>query len=167
MCAFDGASARVCEWKVVWCNGTTCGLGSSWWLQSTRLDAQRPVQQRATISVIARTVCIYIFRCVWQCLRVCECVSLSSVTYWERQLESGVSLSDVGFWCFPNQRSGTSSDEDVMSSSGFISHSNCGTAPHATLLSLSFCQCLYFRLSCLRTVSVSLSLSLPRCTVGE
>lgn len=49
-----------------------------------------------------------------------------------------------------------------MSSSGFLSHSNCGPTFHTTLLLLSFCLCLYFRLF----VSVSVQyLSLSRCAL--
>ncbi len=56
---------------------------------------------------------------VYVCACVCDFayVSFFCLTYWETELESGVSPRDVGFWCFPDQRSGTSTDEDVMSSS--------------------------------------------------
>lgn len=62
---------------------------------------------------------------------ICACVTLQ-VKKWE--LESSVSPCDVGFWCFPNQGSGTSSDEDVMSQSGFLSYSSRG---------LLFCHFLF------------------------
>lgn len=52
---------------------------------------------------------------------------------------------DVSFWCFPNQRSGTISDEDVMSSSGSLFHANCGHTSRAALLMLY--PCLHFHLS--------------------
>lgn len=104
---------------------------------------------------------VYTFMCVSVCVRVSLCVRLIEK---ELELESGVSPRDVGFWCFPNQRSGTSSDEDVMSSSGFLSHSNSGPTSHATLLSLSFCLRLYFRLSlCLSLYSICLSVHLSVC----
>lgn len=41
----------------------------------------------------------------------------------EWELERDASPRDACLWCFPNQGSGTSSDEDVMSLSGFLSKS--------------------------------------------
>lgn len=76
---------------------------------------------------------------------ICACVTLQ-VKKWE--LESSVSPRDVGFWCFPNQGSGTSSDEDVMSQSGFLSYSSRGLPSHAALLSFSFCLCRIFPSLC-------------------
>lgn len=60
-------------------------------------------------------------------------------------MESVVSPRDVGFWCFPNQRSGTIGDEDVMSPSGSLFHTNCGHTSRAMLLMLY--SCLHFHLS--------------------
>lgn len=59
-----------------------------------------------------------------------------------------------------------------MSSSSFLSHSNCGPTSHASLLLLSFYLCLYFHLSLsLSLYSICLSMHLScfasRCTVGE
>lgn len=61
---------------------------------------------------ICTSHCMCTHVCLCLCVWVWLCVWLSEK---EWELESGASPRDVGFWCFPNQRSGTSSDEDVMS----------------------------------------------------
>lgn len=107
----------------------------------------------------------------------CEFVWLTEKAW---DLESSVSPRDVGFWCFPNQRSGTSSDEDVMSSSGFFFLTRTAAPRLTTLLLFSLCRCLCFRLSlylslyniCLAAHfvlfrSLSLSLAFPLVTLSE
>lgn len=94
-------------------------------------------------------------------LWVCVCVIVCAwITENEWGLESGVSTCDVGFWCFPNQRDGTRSDGDVMSSSGFsFSHK---LRPHASRSSFITFFLSMFRVLvdlhrvCLCTISVSL-----------
>lgn len=109
------------------------------------------VTEDCFISVIEHTVSVG-YNCV--CVRVLY----FCVNYWGRELESVVSPRDVGFWCFPNQRSGTISDEDVMSSSGSLFHANCGHMSCAMLLMLY--SCLHFHLCFSVYLSVFFSLCL-------
>lgn len=128
------------------------------------MNAQNPVLRKSTIYVYVHVLAHNVYRCMCVCVSMWTCHYVCDLVRKEFGLESGVSPRDVGFWCFPNQRSGTSSDEDVMSSSGFLFHCNSGPTSHASLLSLSFCLRLYFRLSlCLSLYSICLSVYLSVC----
>lgn len=168
-CALACATERlpVCEWKVVWCHGTTCGRGNSCWLQlshgcthfsltvgkCTYRDGDRPHVDVTFISLFVR---LFTLVCsVW-------------LTEEERHLESGVSPRDVSLWCFPTQRSGTDSDEDMMSSSSFLFQ--CSHTSAATFLLLQFrpffLSCVFFRVFLCACFPPSLSLLLLGRGVG-
>lgn len=74
------------------------------------------------------------------------------VTEKEWELERDASPRDVSLWCFPNQGSGTSSDEDVMSLSDFLSKST-----SCFKMLLSFFYFTHFLFACFH-VSICLSL---------
>lgn len=168
-CALACAPERlpVCEWKVVWCHGTTRGRGNSCWLQlshgcthfslmegkCTYRDGDRAHVDVIFISLFVR---LYMLVCsVW-------------LTEKERHLESGVSPRDVSLWCFPTQRSGTASDEDMMSSSSFVF--NAATRPLLLFCCFSFTHFFFSYLACFLEffcVHISLHLYLFCCSVEE
>lgn len=164
----------VCEWKVVWCHGTTCGRGNGCWRPAksectlssgevwggteASIDTQRRRDAETRLYANVRLISLF----------VCVCVSCVWLGEEQRHLESGVSQCDVRLWCFPTQRSGTVADGGVMSSSSVLlrcSHTSVATfflplcSSPAPLVSCVFLQC--FR------VHISLHLDLLCCSAVE
>ena len=144
---------------MVWCNGTTFGLGNSWWLRvyTERCDA---TAHYVCSSVIAH-MCVLLSVGVW----VCGCVWVwvcVHVNYWERVREGKSFFSTwrrLLVFSKPKRRNQQWRGCDVIVR---FSQSTCGPTSHATLVSLSCCLCLYFR-GCfyvsLRSVCLSADLS--------